>query len=97
MAKERKSNIELLRVIVMFMILLLHANITTFGWPEGDTLTVVSRLSMESVTIIAVMPFDSDWVKLAVGIPLGMVIYLAVAKIFRMPELQEALDILHRR
>ena len=43
------------------------------------------------------MPFDGDVVKLAVGIPLGMVIYLGIAKVFRMPELQEALDIIHRR
>lgn len=57
MLLERQSNIELLRVIVMFMILLLHANIFTFGWPEGDTLTIVSRLSMESLTIIAVNVF----------------------------------------
>ena len=57
MIKERKSNIELLRVIVMYMVLLLHANVTTFGWPEGDTLTTVSRLSMESITIVAINVF----------------------------------------
>lgn len=36
------------------------------------------------------------WVKLAIGILLGAVLYLAIAKVFSMPELQEALDIIHR-
>ena len=35
------------------------------------------------------------WVKLAIGILLGVVLYLAIAKVFSMPELQEALDIIH--
>lgn len=41
----------------MFMILLLHANIFTFGWPDGDTLTTLFRLSMEGLTIISVNVF----------------------------------------
>lgn len=61
------------------------------------TPTLLASLAMGAVVFFAVMPFGSDVVKLAVGIPLGMVIYLAVAKVFKMPELQEALDILHRR
>lgn len=61
------------------------------------TPTLLASLAMGAVVYFAVMPFGNDWVKLAVGIPLGMVIYLAIAKVFRMPELQEALDILHRR
>lgn len=61
------------------------------------TPTLLASLAMGAVVYFAVMPFGSDVVKLAVGIPLGMVIYLAIAKVFRMPELQEALDILHRR
>ncbi|MBR0492669.1 MAG: hypothetical protein IJJ83_02795 [Muribaculaceae bacterium] len=36
------------------------------------------------------------WVKLAIGILYGAVLYLAIAKVFSMPELQEALDIIHR-
>lgn len=61
------------------------------------TPTLLASLAMGAVVFFAVMPFGSDVVKLAVGIPLGMVLYLAIAKVFRMPELQEALDILHRR
>lgn len=61
------------------------------------TPTLLASLAMGAVVFFAVMPFGSDVVKLAVGIPLGMVIYVAIAKVFRMPELQEALDILHRR
>ena len=61
------------------------------------TPTLLASLAMGAVVYFAVMPFDSNVVKLAVGIPLGMVIYLAIAKVFRMPELQEALDIIHRR
>lgn len=61
------------------------------------TPTLLASLAMGAVVYFAVMPFGSDVVKLAVGIPLGMVVYLAIAKIFKMPELQEALDIIHRR
>ena len=59
--------------------------------------TLLASLAMGAVVYFSVMPFDNDVVKLAVGIPLGMALYLAIAKIFRMPELQEALDIIHRR
>lgn len=61
------------------------------------TPTLLASLAMGAVVYFAVMPFGSDVVKLAVGIPMGMVVYLAIAKICRMPELQEALDIIHRR
>lgn len=61
------------------------------------TPTLLASLAMGAVVYFAVMPFSSDVVKLLVGVPLGMVIYLAIAKVCRMPELQEALDIIHRR
>lgn len=61
------------------------------------TPTLLASLAMGAVVYFAVMPFGSDVVKLAVGIPLGMVVYVAIAKVFKMPELQEALDIIHRR
>lgn len=64
---------------------------------QDMTPTLLASLAMGAVVFFVVMPFDNNWVKLAVGIPLGMAIYLAIAKVFRMPELQEALDILHRR
>lgn len=57
MANIRQSNIELLRVIIMYMILLLHANIFTFGWPEGYSTTSLFRLLIESITIVAVNVF----------------------------------------
>ena len=61
------------------------------------TPTLLASLVMGAVVYFAVMPFDNNWVKLVVGIPLGMALYLAIAKVFKMPELQEALDIIHRR
>lgn len=61
------------------------------------TPTLLASLAMGVVVYFAVMPFDNNWVKLAIGIPVGAAVYLAIAKIFRMPELQEALDIIHRR
>lgn len=59
--------------------------------------TLLASVAMGAVIYFAVMPFDNNVVKLAVGIPMGMVIYLTIAKCFSMPELQEALDIIHRR
>ena len=61
------------------------------------TPTLLASLAMGAVVYFAVLPFDNSWVKLAVGIPLGMALYLAIAKVFKMPELQEALDIIHRK
>lgn len=59
--------------------------------------TLLVSLAMGAVVYFTALPFDSDVVKLAVGIPVGMLVYLAIAKVFRMPELQEAIDIIHRR
>lgn len=59
--------------------------------------TLLASLVMGAAVYLAVLPFDNNWVKLAIGIPLGAVLYLTIAKVFRMPELQEALDILNRR
>lgn len=61
------------------------------------TPTLLASLAMGAVVYFAVMPFSSEVVKLAIGIPLGIVIYLVIAKVFRMSELQEAIDIIHRR
>lgn len=61
------------------------------------TPTLLASLAMGVVVYLATMPLSSEWLKLVVGIPVGMVFYLAVAWLFRMPELKEAIDILHRR
>lgn len=61
------------------------------------TPTLLASLVMGAVVYFVVMLFASNVVKLAVGIPLGMILYLVMAKVFKMPELQEALDIIHRK
>jgi len=61
------------------------------------TPTLLASLAMGAIVYFAVMLFDSDVMKLVVGVPLGMIVYLSIAKVFRMPELQEALDIIHRK
>lgn len=61
------------------------------------TPTLLASLAMGTIVYFSVMLFESNVVKLAVGIPMGMALYLAIAKIFKMPELQEAFDIIHRR
>ena len=59
--------------------------------------TLLASFAMGTIIYFAIIPFDNDIVKLAIGIPLGMIIYLSIAKVFRMPELQEAIDIIHRK
>ena len=61
------------------------------------TPTLLASLAMGAVVCLAVSPFDNDIIKLAIGIPLGMIVYLLIAKAFRMPELQEAIDIIRHR
>ncbi len=61
------------------------------------TPTLLLSLVMGGIVYLATMPFSNDIIKLVVGIPVGMIVYLLLAKVFRMPELQEALDIIHRK
>lgn len=64
---------------------------------QDMTPTLLASLVMGAIIYFAVMAFDSDIIKLAIGIPLGLVVYLSVAKVFRMTELQEAIDIIRRK
>lgn len=72
-------------------------NVGFFRQMMDMTPTLLVSLAMGAVVYFAVMPFDSDIIKLAIGIPLSLVVYVLIAKVFRMPELQEAIDIIHRR
>lgn len=59
--------------------------------------TLLNSLVMGAVVYLVTLPLGNDLLKLAVGVPVGMVCYLAVAWLFKLPELKEALDIVHRR
>ena len=66
--KQRESNIELIRSISMFMILLLHANFVALPWPTREQfvaspLIQYSRLFLESLCIVSVSIFGyiSGW------------------------------------
>ena len=61
------------------------------------TPTLLNSLAMGAAIYFLTMPITGNVLKLAVGIPAGVALYLAVAWLFRLPELQEAIDILHRR
>ncbi|MBQ6166564.1 MAG: lipopolysaccharide biosynthesis protein [Muribaculaceae bacterium] len=61
------------------------------------TPTLLNSLAMGAVVYFLTMPLASNVLKLVVGIPVGMVVYLAVAWLFRLPELKEAIDIIRRR
>ena len=56
---HRNSSLELLRVLSMFLVLLLHANFTTFGFPSvaearANPLPSFLQLSAEALCIVAV-------------------------------------------
>ena len=59
--------------------------------------TLLASLAMGAIVYYAVMTLGNDVMKLAVGIPIGIIVYLTIAKVFRMPELQEAIDIIYRK
>lgn len=61
------------------------------------TPTLMNSLIMGSVVYLVTLPLGNEWLKLAIGIPLGLILYLGIAKLSRMPELKEAIDIIHRR
>ena len=66
MKKPRQSNVELLRLLAMFMVLLLHA-VKSFHWPQGGFLMsqpLVVHLGfsfVEMISIVAVWhsPYDA--------------------------------------
>ena len=76
---------------------IVHINVGFLRQMKDMAPTLLASLAMGAAVYFAVIPFDDNWVKLAIGIPLGAAIYLAIAKTFRMPELHEALDIIHRK
>lgn len=60
--KSRQSNMELLRIIAMFLVLLVHANFYSLGVPsvvdcESNTLDAVLRVYFQAVSIICVNLF----------------------------------------
>lgn len=61
MAKERLSNIELLRIISMLFVLFVHANFLSFGAPEisdlSNPISVFGRYLAESLAICCVDVF----------------------------------------
>lgn len=58
---------------------------------------LLASFAMGTIIYFAVMHLDSNVIKLSVGIPLGMILYLSIVKVCRMPELQEVLDLIHRK
>ena len=56
-SRNRNSSIELLRIIIMYMILLLHANFLTFGAPQGHSLLSFARCFAEAFTLTPVNIF----------------------------------------
>lgn len=55
--QSRNSNIELLRIIIMFMILLLHSNFLAFDIPKDYSLISFSRCFAEAFTLTPVNIF----------------------------------------
>ncbi len=55
--KQRNSSFELLRIIVMFFILLLHANFKTFEAPGDFSIVAVSRSLLEAISLVSVNIF----------------------------------------
>lgn len=61
------------------------------------TPTLLNSLAMGMLIYLVVIPIDSNPIKLLVGIPTGIVFYLSLAKLFRLPELREAINIIKRK
>ena len=72
-------------------------NVGFFRQMRDMTPTLIASLIIGAVVYFVVMPFDNNIVKLVIGIPVGMALYLAIAWFFKMPELKEAIDIIKKR
>lgn len=64
---------------------------------QDMTPTLLTSFAMGAVVYFVTMPIEGEVLKLVVGIPMGVAFYLAVARLCRMPELKEAIDIVLRR
>ena len=72
-------------------------NVGFFRQMKDLSPTLLLSLVMGGLVFIAVIPFESDLMKLLIGIPVGMAFYLMTAKLLRMPELKEAINIIKRK
>jgi len=61
------------------------------------TPTLLNSLAMGAAVYFLTMMVEGNVLKLVVGTAAGMALYLAVAWLFRLPELKEAIDIIHKR
>jgi O-antigen/teichoic acid export membrane protein len=61
------------------------------------TPTLLNSLAMGAMVYFLTMMVEGNVLKLVVGTAAGMALYLAVAWLFRLPELKEAIDIIHKR
>lgn len=61
------------------------------------TPTLLVSLTTGGIIYFLVQFFDSDWVKLLVGIVVGSAVFLTFAWLFRMPELKEGINIIKKR
>jgi len=59
--------------------------------------TLLNSLAMGALIYLVTMSISGNVLKLLVGIPVGMMAYIAVAKICHLPELQEAINIIRRK
>ena len=59
--------------------------------------TLLNSLAMGAVVYLVTIPIGNEVIKLVVGISLGVAFYTTMAWLFKMPELREALDIIHHR
>lgn len=59
--------------------------------------SLLNSIFMGIVIYLSTLQIDNEILKLAVGIPVGIACYLTTAWLFRMSELKEALDIIHKR
>lgn len=55
--RERKSNIELCRIVSIVMVMLLHSDFQIFGWPQTLSDTSLGMIALESFCIIGVNVF----------------------------------------
>ncbi len=59
--------------------------------------TLLNSLAMGAMVYFLTMMVEGNVLKLVVGTAAGVASYLAVAWLFRLPELKEAIDIIHKR
>ena len=72
-------------------------NVGFFKQMKDLTPTILISLMMGALVFVSVNPIENNVIKLSIGIPVGIIFYLLIARLFHLSELNEAIRLVRRK